>query len=110
MKFFLIVSLLFISLNADKIVRRTLGCPTILLLQKAPTAAADDVLGLNMYAIANNCIVINRRDPVAAQGYDPRNSKEIFQQILYHKTGVYLYIKRSAIYVEQDGKKGVVRF
>jgi len=105
-----LVSLIFISLNADKIVRETLGCPTISLLQKAPTAAADDVLGLNMYAIAHDCVVINRRDSVEAQGYDPRNSKEIFQQIIYHKTGVYLYIERAAIYVEQDGKKGVVRF
>jgi len=81
-----------------------------MLLKKAPIASLDDILGLNMYAIANDCVVINRRDSVEAIGYDPRNSKEIFQQIIYRKTGVYLYIERAAIYVEQDGKKGVVRF
>ncbi len=89
---------------------KTLGCPTILLLKKAPVSANDDILDLNMYAIANDCIVIRRRDRVKAVGYDSRNSKEMYQKIVHQKTGSSLYILRSSIQVEQDGKKGAVRF
>ena len=97
-------------LNADKMVKNTLGCPSVVLLQKLPVDTGDNNLKLNMYAIANSCVVISKKDKVKAVGYDPLNSKEIFQKVIYKKTGEFLYILRSTIQVEQDGKKGVVRF
>jgi len=85
----------------------TLACPTILLLQKAPV---DDYVDTNMYAIANNCMILNKKDNIEAIGYDALNSKEIYQKILHKKTGSYLYILRSSIQVEQGGKKSSIRF
>ena len=91
-------------------IKKTLGCPTMMALQKAPADNPENYLSLNMYSIANNCVIISKRDKVEAIGYDPRNSKEIFQKILYKKTGVELYIKSSTIQVEQGGKKSSYRF
>ncbi len=110
LKYLVIITLFFISLNADIMLQKSLGCPSVTILQKAPLSTDDDILNLNMYAIANDCVIISRRDKIEAVGYDPRNSKDIYQKIIYQKTGSYLYILRSVIQVEQDGKKGVVRF
>jgi len=110
LKYILIFLLIIASLNADKVKEKTLGCPSVMLLQKAPSATEDDYLELNMYAIANSCIIISKRDRVEAIGYDPLNSKEIYQKIMYKKTGTALYIPRSTIQVEQGGKKGTFRF
>ena len=109
MKYILIL-LLITSAYADQMIKKTMGCPTIMALQKAPTAKKDNYLELNMYAIANDCIIISKGDKIEAIGYDSRNSKNIFQKIIYKKTGVYLYVLRSTIMVEQGGKKGRVRF
>ena len=96
--------------GADMMKKKTLACPSVIQLQKAPVDNADNFMKLSMYAIANDCVVINKRDKVEAIGYDPLNSKEIYQKILYMKTGVYLYILRSTIQIEQDGKKSSYRF
>jgi len=90
--------------------KRTLACPSIEQLKKAPVENDENSMNLSMYAIANDCHIIDKRDKIEAIGYDPTNSKEIYQQILYKKTNTRLYILRSAIQVEQDGKKGSLRF
>ena len=111
MKYILtLLLLLSISLNADMMLKKSLGCPTIVALEKAPVSKQEDVFALSMYSIANDCIAITKRDKVEAIGYDPRNSQDIYQKIIYKKTGAYLYILRSAIQVEQGGKKGILRF
>ena len=110
MKFILIISIFLISVYADKIKIQTLGCPTLDKLKKAPLDKSEGSLELTMYAIANECIVISKQDKVEALGYDPRNSKDIFQKISYEKTGAILYIKKSTIIVEKGGKKGFIRF
>ncbi len=110
MKYILILLLVLSSLQADKIKRKTFGCPSVMLLKKAPADTADNYLDLNMYAIANNCVIISQKDSVEAVGYNANNSKDLYTKILYKKTGVYLYIKSSAIIVEQDGKKSSWRF
>lgn len=110
MRYILVFLLLVSFANADKMKRKTLGCPSVMLLQKAPTDTGDNYLELNMYAIANSCVIISKRDRVEAIGYDPLNSKEIFQKVIYKKTDSVLYIPRSTIQVEQGGKKGAVRF
>jgi len=110
LRYFLVFLLLVTFLNADRVKEKTLGCPSVLLLQKAPSGTEDDYINLNMYAIANDCVIISRRDSVEAIGYDPSNSKEIFQKIIYKKTGVILYIPRVAIEVEQSGKDNSFRF
>ena len=110
MKYILILLLVLTSLQADKIKRKTLGCPTLDALQKAPVDTADNYLDLNMYAIANNCVIISRRDSVEAVGYNANNAKDEYTKIQYIKTGVFLYIPSTAIIVEQDGKTGKFRF
>jgi len=110
LKYIFILLTLLSSVYADKMKIQTLGCPTLEQLQKAPLEKGQGSLELTMYAIANECIVISKHDRVEALGYDPRNSKSIFQEISYQKTGVTLYIKKSSIIVEQGGKKGFIRF
>lgn len=89
---------------------KTLACPTIVILQKSKLVDIQDPLKLDMYSIANGCVVLSRGDKVQALGYNPRNTKEIYQKILYKKTTTELYILRSAIQVEQGGKKNTLRF
>ena len=110
MKYIFVFLIFLASLHADKMKIQTLGCPTLEQLKKAPLEKGEGSLELTMYAIANECIVISKHDKVEALGYDPRNSKAIFQEISYQKTGVTLYIKKSSIMVEQGGKKGFIRF
>ena len=81
-----------------------------MILQKSATVDMQDVLELEMYAIANDCVVIGRYAKVEAIGYDALNSKEIYQKIMYKKTGTELYMHRSLIQVEQAGKKSSIRF
>jgi len=108
---YLTVFLIFITfLSGDVIKRKTIGCPSVLLLKKAPVLTQDNALELSMYTIANDCVIVSPRDKVEAVGYDPLNSTTIFQKILYKKTDKLLYIPRSTIFVEQDGKKGRMRF
>lgn len=38
----------------------------------------QDPFELEMYSIANACVILSRGDEVEAIGYDPRNSKEIY--------------------------------
>lgn len=94
----------------DVIKYKTLACPSVELLKKAQDVDMKDSLKLEMYAISNNCVVLSREDHIKALGYDPANSKDIFQQILYKKTSTELYIVRDAIHIEQAGKKNTYRF
>ena len=110
MKYILVLLVLFSSLNADKMKVKSLACPTILQLQKAPLLNEADSLDLSMYTIANSCVVLSLKDKIKAIGYDPRNSKDIYQKIIYEKTDNVLYILRSSIVIEQGGKKGSMRF
>ncbi|WP_372999832.1 hypothetical protein [Sulfurimonas sp.] len=110
MRYILTILLLAGFAHADIIKKKTLACPTIEQLEKAPVDKADNLTDLSMYAIANDCVMIDRRDNIEAVGYDPTNSKEIYQKIFYKKTAVYLYVLRSSIQVEQDGKKSSYRF
>lgn len=110
MHYLFIFFLLAFSLHADLIKNKTLACPSVEILQKAVDVDMQEPLKLEMYAIANSCIILARGDTVEALGYDPRNSEEIYQQILYKKTNTQLYILRQAIHVEQGGKKNRLRF
>ena len=98
------------TLNADKITKETLACPTVDKLKKAPTDVDSDSLALSIYTVANDCVLLFKNSEVEAVGYDPRNSTEIFQEILDKNSGKILYILRSSIYVEQDGKKAALKF
>ena len=90
--------------------KNSLACPTIVQLKKAPLDSSEDIMQLSMYSIANGCEILGKQDKVLAIGYDPNNSKEIYQKILHKKTGKYLFLLRSSIQVEQDGKKASYRF
>ncbi len=111
----IILVLLFIisASNADIIKKNTLACPTIERLKKAPLDTTENYMELSMYAISNNCVILTKRDKVEAIGSlddDIRNSKEIFKKIMYKKTGVILYMKRSSLQIEKGGKKASYRF
>ena len=111
LKFLPLLFILLTSLSADQIIKKTIGCPTIDSLKKAPVEnAMSDPMDLSLFVIANGCEILSRRDSVEAIGYDPLNSQETYIKILYKKTGAYLYMPRSALSVEQDGKKGTYRF
>ena len=110
MKTIILSIVLLTSVYADVINTKTLACPSLDVLKKAPLAQQASPMGLTMYAIANGCEVLTKNEKVETIGYDPRNSKELFQQILYKKNGVQLYVKSSAITVEQGGKKNSMRF
>ncbi|SFV61229.1 hypothetical protein MNB_SM-4-956 [hydrothermal vent metagenome] len=110
MKYFLVITLLIPCLFGDMIKYKALACPSIDLLKKAQKIDIQDSLKLEMFSIANSCVILSKEDRVEALGYDPRNSKDIFQEILYKKTSTVLYILREAIHVEQGGKKNTYRF
>jgi len=110
MRYLLAFLLIAISLNADKMKEETLGCPSVMLLQKAPHGTKDDYVSLNMYAISNGCVILSPRDSVEAIEYDSSNSEEIYQKIVYKKTDTILYIPRSTIQVEQAAKEATFRF
>lgn len=98
------------SVYADQIKSATLGCPTIEALKNAPVSTPETPMALSMYAIGSGCEIISKRDKVEAIGYDPLNETGRFQKIIYKKTGATLFILRSAISIEQDGKKNGIRF
>jgi hypothetical protein len=102
--------LIFNISSADYIVKKTLACPSVFLLKKAPLDQGESGMDLTLYSIANNCLIISRKDKVEAIGYDPSSSKEIFQQIIHQKTGKKFFIFRDNIMVEQSGKKNIFRF
>jgi hypothetical protein len=102
--------LLLSALNADKIKNKTLACPTVEQLKKAPVFKDADNLALDMYVIANDCVILTPKNRVEAVGYDPRNSQEIFQKVVDKENGSTYYMLRTLIYVEQGGKKSSLRF
>ena len=108
MKYLFILLAFYVTVNADKVIKKTLACPTIDKLKKAPTDSNS--LDLSLYIIANDCVVLFKDSEISAIGYDPRNATEIFQKILEKKSGQILYTPSSSISVEQDGKKAVLRF
>ncbi|RUM64325.1 MAG: hypothetical protein DSZ04_02700 [Sulfurimonas sp.] len=89
---------------------KTLGCPSVEVLKGSKVVDMEDSLKLEMFSIANSCVILSKEDSVEALGYDPRNSKDIFQEILYKKISTVLYILREAIHVEYGGKKNTYRF
>ena len=110
MKFLLLFLLLFSASHADRIKTKTLACPSIDKLQKAPVADESEGLDLEMYVIANGCAILSPENRVEALGYDPRNSKEIYIKVVDKNDGNTYYMLRSQIYVEQGGKKAFIRF
>lgn len=110
MKYIFLFLLFTLSVYADQIKSKTLGCPTIDALKNAPIDGLDNPMSLNMYAITSGCEIISKKDKVEAIGYDPRNEIDKFQQIIYKRTNTTLYILRSSIIVEQGGKKNGIRF
>ena len=110
MKYLFPLFLLASALRADVVLYKTLACPQIDILKKAPLDLESNPLKLEMYTIANDCVILNRGDSIEALGYDPRNSKAIYQEILYKKTNSHLYMLRKVIEVEQGGKKNSYRF
>ena len=110
MKNILILALLISFAQGDIVKKETLACPSIEALRDAPLSKEDDAMSLSLYSIANDCIIISHKDKIEAVGYDPLNTKEMFQKIIYKKTGATLYILKSSINVEQGGKKNTMRF
>ena len=110
MKYILILLLTLSVLQADKVKNRTMACPSVMLLQKAPLETKDNYMNLNMYAISNSCIFLTKESSIESVGYNANNSKDIFQEIIYRKTGVHLFVKRSEIIIEKFGRKSTIRF
>ncbi len=111
MKYILTLLLLInISLQADKVKYKTFACPSVVLLEKMPADTGDNYLDINMYAMANGCVLLTKKSSIESLGYNANNSKEIYQEIIYRKTGVHLFVKRSEIIIEKFGRKSTFRF
>jgi len=110
LKYLFVLLALLLSASADQINKKTLACPNIDKLKKAPVHEGADPLDLSMYIIANDCKMLSKYTQVEAIGYDPRNSIAIFQKILDKKSGSIFYVLRSSIFVEQGGKKNNLKF
>ncbi|MDQ7043338.1 MAG: hypothetical protein Q9M34_07370 [Sulfurimonas sp.] len=110
MKYIFVCIVLVSSLYSDMIKYKTLACPSIELLKGAKQVEMEDSLKLEMYAISHSCVVLSKEDSIEVIGYDPVNSEDIFQQILYKKTGTQLYMLHDAVHIEQAGKKNIYRF
>ena len=110
MKNILILALLVSFAQGDIVKKETLACPSVKALRDAPLNKENDSMSLSLYSIANDCIIISHKDKIEAVGDDPLSIQEIFQKIIYKKTGATLYILKSSINVEQSGKKNTIRF
>ena len=110
MKYILILLLTLTVLQADKVKYKTLACPSIMVLQKVPADTGDNYLDINMYAIANDCVLLTKKSSIESIGYNSNNSQDIYQEIIYRKTGVHLFVKRSDIIIEKFGRKSTFRF
>ena len=75
--------------------------------KNVPPEALEDEIKLSQYAIANGCRILTLSDKIEAIGYDPRNEKSMFMQIIHKDSGETLYIRRKNIQVEQPGKKRI---
>ncbi len=105
-----LIPLLFTSfLSADKVLVRTLACKTMDALKKAPMDE-EDPLKLNMYAIADECIILSRDSQIQVLGYDARNTKKMYVQIVDKRTGYSFYVLKSKIQIEQGGEEANYRF
>lgn len=87
-----------------------MACPSLEIFERIPPEALKDDLELSLYAVANNCRILSRKDQVTSIGYDPHNDKSIFIQIIHKNSGETLYIRRKNIIVEQPGKQNQFRF
>ncbi len=92
MKYILTLLLAFSLSCADYVTKKTLGCPSIFILKHAPIHEGDSGMDMTLYSIANNCKIISKKDQIQAIGYDPQNSKEIFQKILHRQSSEELFI------------------
>ncbi len=110
MKYVLMLVLVIASLQADKVKFKTYACPSIVIFEKAPVDTADNYMDIQMYAIANNCVLLTKSSSIEAVGYNANNSKEIYQEIIYRKTGAHLFVKRSNIIIEKFGRDATLRF
>ncbi len=109
---YLILALLVASslLNADRVKMASMGCQSMEPFHNIPPEALQDETKLTQYAFANGCRILIPGDKVETIGYDPRNDKTMFIQIIHKESGETLYIRRKNIQVEQPGKKNQFRF
>ena len=110
MKYILILILIMTALQADKVKYKTLACPSVVALEKVPADTGDNYLDIQMYAIANSCVLLTKSSSIESVGYNANNSEDIYQEIIYRKTGVHLFVKRSMLIIEKFGRDATYRF
>jgi len=95
---------------ADSIKEQTVGCPTIEILKNIPKETANDYIKLNLFTMANDCMILSRNDKVEAIDYDPANNVALFMKIVHKQSGKILFVPTEDLYIEQPGKKNIFRF
>ena len=110
MKILFLFSLLTSFLLADYVKGETLACPSISTLKNAEYETEGDFVKVNLYAIKNNCYILNRSDSIQAIGFDVASEQNLIIKIKYNKTSQILYIQRKAVQIEQPGNKNIIRF
>jgi hypothetical protein len=94
----------------DSVKKTSLACPNIDVLKKVGLELEDDPLKLDMYIIANNCVVLERGESIKILDWDGTNNEKIFQKILYNKTGTVMYVRSSSVEIEQAGQNDRIKF
>ncbi|RLA73110.1 MAG: hypothetical protein DRG24_01130 [Epsilonproteobacteria bacterium] len=95
---------------ADSIKSQTIGCPTVDVLKNISKETDNDYVKINLFAMANDCLLLSQKDKVEAIDYDPVNEKTLYIKIIHKQSGKVLFVPSSEIYIEQSGKKNTFRF
>jgi len=95
---------------ADSIKAQTIGCPTVDVLKNISKETENDYVKINLFAMANDCLLLSQKDKVEAIDYDSANETALYIKIIHKQSGKVLFVPSSDIYIEQPGKKNTFRF
>ena len=95
---------------ADAIKAQTVACPTVEIFKNLAKETENDYVKLNLFAMANDCLILSKKDKVEAIDYDPANDNALYMKIVHKQSGKILFVPSNALYIEKPGKKNTLRF
>ncbi len=109
MKYIVSLLVFFSFANGDHVIKKSLACPSTILIKNAPRTVGESGLDITFYSIANNCLVLTKKDKIRAIDY-VAGSKVKFQAIIHENTGQKLYVVKANMLIEQSGTKNIFKF
>ena len=104
------VLLACLSAEADKITMQTLACKQLKDMHALPKESMTDYTALNRYVQTHDCIVVSESDDVQVVRENGTSLKGLFYRIVVARTGERYYVQKSAVQLEQPGKKNTFSF